>query len=387
MSTKQTSCPTCGSADIREMVRVPAFPAILFPTEAEEKSKVATATLIAMGCVKCDHIFLAEIDPIFYRALYLNYYHLYPFSNLESMTEAYRKPFERVFRFFTGRGPERGKKLLEIGCSSPAQLEFFGASGFDCSGISPDVSSTNSDCIIDGFYETYTFSTKFDHIVSRFNLEHIVDLEFFLNKVCAELEDGGLFFVQVPNVQCFLASGMLGVFAHEHPHYFSRNSLSLILERTGFEIELILANVSDPSIIAVARKRRPIAKNTERVKNNLAVASKVLDVMGDEEHSSFLFYGASLSLCTLLYASSQLAEFEGRLHVVDDNPILLGRVMPNTTLKIAPLTSIADPSRFILFVFLNSIYHSKVLPRVKGAGFKKIFYLDGAGVREYSKDD
>lgn len=47
----------------------------------------------------------------------------------------------------------------------------------------------------------------------------------------------------------------LGFFAHEHPHYFSRSSLSMVLERAGFKIELIRADISDPSIIAVARKR------------------------------------------------------------------------------------------------------------------------------------
>lgn len=99
------------------------------------------------------------------------------------MEEAYRKPFERVFRFFTEGGDGAGKTLLEIGCSSHMQLELFRAAGLACTGISPGANAAQSACLIDGFYESTPFATQFDCIVSRFNLEHIIDLGVFLSKV------------------------------------------------------------------------------------------------------------------------------------------------------------------------------------------------------------
>lgn len=336
-----------------------------------------------MGCDKCDHLFLAAINSEFNEQLYANYYYLYPYSNLESMERAYRQPFERVFNFFAGESGV-GKTLLEIGCSSHEQLALFQTKGFRCTGISPGADAARSECLIDGFYEAVPFSSQFDCVVSRFNLEHVIDLEMFLNKVRTELATDGVLFVQVPNVHAFLAGGMIGVFAHEHPHYFSRGSLSAALERAGFEIELIQSSVLDPSIIAVARKRDVSLRNTDLTLRNRGFANSVIDLMRNDEEANFVFYGAGLSLCTLLYMDGRISEFEARMLIVDDNPLLLGRCMPNTSLAIFPLKAVASPKNSVLFVFLNGIYHHKVLPQVQQLGFKKIYYLNGEGVQEYS---
>ena len=336
-----------------------------------------------MGCDKCDHLFLTAIDTAFNEQLYANYYYLYPYSNLESMERAYRQPFERVFHFFTGES-SIGKTLLEIGCSSHEQLALFQTKGFQCTGISPGADVVRSECLIDGFYEAVPFPSQFDCVVSRFNLEHVIDLEIFLNKVRTELSPDGLLFVQVPNVHAFLAGGMIGVFAHEHPHYFSRRSLSEVLERAGFEIELIQSSVLEPSIIAVARKRDVSLRNTDLTLRNREFANSVIDLMRNDEDANFVFYGAGLSLCTLLYMDRRICEFEGRMHIVDDNPQLLGKCMPNTNLAILPLNAVSNPKNSVLFVFLNGIYHQNLLPRAQQLGFKKIFYLDGEGVQKYS---
>lgn len=380
MSIQHRSCPACGSYDIQEIVRRSSFPAVLFPIEEAKRNSVTTAALVAMGCRKCDHLFLNEIDQTFNQRLYTDYYYLYPYSNLESLETAYRRPFERVFRFAFEDGSGVGKSLLEIGCSSDNQLDLFRAAGFACTGISPGADSLNSQSIIDGFYESHTFSQSFDCIVSRFNLEHIIDLPGFLAKAYRELKVGGLLMIQVPNVQSFLAGGMLAVFAHEHPHYFSRASLSLALERSGFKVELIQADISNPSIIACARRRDDAPHSRNQARQNLAFMDTVLDVMRKEDRASFVFYGAGLSLCALLYLDDRISEFMERMQVVDDNPLLHGRHMPNTRLKVLPLDAITEPQDAILFVLLNSIYHARVMPRVRPLGFKKVFCLTGEGV-------
>ena len=164
---------------------------------------MASAPLNATYCNSCEHIFLTDIDRDFNSKIYSEYYYLYPFSELEFMMEAYRKPFEKIFNYFSHHEAPK-KNLLEIGCSSEQQLDIFISKGYECTGISPGAESSENINLIDGFYESVKFESNFDYIVSRFNLEHIIDLNKFLKKVYKELRDDGLFFVQVPNVLSFL---------------------------------------------------------------------------------------------------------------------------------------------------------------------------------------
>jgi hypothetical protein len=57
--------------------------------------------------------------------------------------------------------------------------------------------------------------------------------------------------------------------------------------------------------------------------------------------------------------------------------------MPNTKLEVLPLDSVKDPRNSILFVLLNSVYHPKVVPKIKGFGFKKVFFISENGLKEW----
>jgi hypothetical protein len=383
MNVRHKFCPACGSSNINASICADQFPAILFPIEFEKRLNVATAPLNVMECTACDHIFLTDINLDFNRLIYSDYYYLYPYSSLESMQDTYRKPFERVFNFFADARNSNGETLLEIGCSSPEQLQIFISKGYLCKGISPGANQLDSSFIVDGFYEETHFYTEFDCIVSRFNLEHIVNLDIYLKKVFKELKQEAHLFLQVPNVRAFLSGGMFGVFAHEHPHYFSEQSLSSVLQRAGFSIEHMQADISSPSIIVVAKKLNNSLSNGKILERNIEEIKKIKEVMRSEAGTSFIFYGASLSLSNLLYLDKDITEYEDSLFVVDENPILHGKFMPNTKLEVLPLDSVKDPRNSILFVLLNSVYHPKVVPKIKGFGFKKVFFISENGLKEW----
>lgn len=376
-------CPACGCGSIANVLSKPNFPAILFPINLENRFSVTEAELFVLGCKHCDHLFLSEIDEAFNKKLYEDFYYLYPYSNLESMQDAYRKPFEKVFNFFT-RDNLTNQSLLEIGCSSEDQLNFFRKKGFSCTGISPGINSSEDTCLIDGFYESTPFVEKYNYIVSRFNLEHIINLKFFLDKVSAELTDDGLFFVQVPNTQAFLFNGVFGIYAHEHPQYFSKKSLCFAIERSGLELQFLQADISDPSIILVAKKRPKLLSNLDLAPKNLERMDDVIGLLEDQQEISFVFYGAGLSLCSLLYLDRRLINFQDRIIIVDDNPMLSEKYMPNTDLKIQALSSIGGTSEMILLVLLNPVYHRAVLTRISSFSFKKIYCIDATGLKEFT---
>jgi len=369
-------CPACGGSELAELVHTSQFPAILFPIEKAKRSSVATSDLRGLSCQGCNHIFLDDIDLDFNRSLYRDYYYLYPYSALESMGDAYRRPFENAFTFLKGSG--KGARLLEVGCSSGKQLEFFSTLGYSSVGVSPGAEVTEDCELIDDFYENVPFSQEFDCVVSRFNLEHIVDLDLFFRKVRSELKEGGCFFVQVPNIEAFFEAGLLNVFAHEHPHYFCKKSLTKLLTRVGFELEFI--DAQGPSIIAMARSVSKVFAPLQLMSRARDVVEKIISLMEAGEGRRFIFYGAGLSLTGLLYLDRRIMALENSIVLVDDNPILLGRYMPNTNLMVSAFEDVSFEPSDVVFVLLNEVYHPRVAEKIENVNSGPVYWLSGDGL-------
>jgi len=354
------------------------FPAILFPIEQDKRHQVSAADLSVYTCQTCGHGFLIDIDIEFNSRLYSNYYYLYPFSSLESMNPHYREPFEKIFELYVKSGT--GEKLLEIGCSDERQFDSFISRGFDCVGVSPGASTGQRVTLVDGYYESTTLLEKFRVIVSRFNLEHIIFPEPYLEKVRSELEEGGIFIAQVPNFDFFIQAGIICSFAHEHPQYFSERSLRLLLERMGFQIDL-LWGVGQPSLIVIARKKGPSSDLSAKARKNLGFVDQVAGLLQLNGDKRFLFYGASLSLAGLLYTDKRVQLYTDRLDVVDDNALLHGKFMPCTDIVVRPFSADLAGSNTIVILILSQIYHLAVLQKVLAGKPSAVFALESEGLR------
>lgn len=80
---------------------------------------------------------------------------------------------------------------------------------------------------------------KFDVVATFEVIEHIFSPKDFLRKIGGSLKTGGLFFITCPNNKGFdveVLGGLSSTLSHEHLNYFNPESLSLLLESTGFEV-------------------------------------------------------------------------------------------------------------------------------------------------------
>jgi SAM-dependent methyltransferase len=319
------------------------------------------------------------VDRAFNARIYTDYYHLYPFDGLETLEEHYREPFDRAFAFVAG-GAAQGRSLLEIGCSDAAQLDTFVAAGFRCTGISPGAQPSPRVAMIDAFYEERTFDEQFDVVVSRFNLEHIVDLDLFLERIRGDLRPGGRLFVQVPNVRRFLDLGLLNVFAHEHTQYFCHRSLQQLLDRTGFTVSL-LAGADDPSLIVAAQPLPPELGNAEILARNRSRLADLRALLDEHNGKEIVIYGAGLSVIGMLYgAGGLLDDVPGGRRMADDNPLVHGRRLPGAATSIEAFDPTTIDSDTVVVVALSPIYHARVLPRVLATGAAAIYALTSDGV-------
>ena len=317
-------------------------------------------------CLTCTHEFQPRFNSLLGPIIYQELYKFYPYlrSN-ESFSAVYREPFLGAYRRMIT--DEEGGTLLEIGCGSLDALSDLDAPGILSAGVSPEVENGSEGRLISGFFEDVEFERSYSYIVSRFSLEHIVDLHNHLAKMYSLLKPGGKILVQVPNIEAFKDNGVFHYFAHEHPQYFSQTSLSFLFGKNGFSIDSISSRQS-PSLILQASKSGMKYSKTQH--------GPKLKAFGDlvaTKGSTTVFYGASLNLAGILYGAS--GALFGGIQVVDDNPDLWGRFMPDTRIIIKPPQDlIQTQGRLNVVLLLNSAYHDKVMERVKSWNSEAQFF-------------
>ncbi|NQV88715.1 MAG: class I SAM-dependent methyltransferase [Parcubacteria group bacterium] len=152
------------------------------------------------------------------------------------------------------------KRILDIGCNTGALLSHFVFCGWTYDGFEP---SPNMVSIARNRYDLTNVQNTFftrnvlpdrsvDFITLLHTLEHIEDPSEILEDVSMVLKDGGLLYVEVPNIfapkSCFYTS----YFAAPHIYMFSPNSLKRILEQHGYIV--MLEGTLPRGICALARK-------------------------------------------------------------------------------------------------------------------------------------
>ncbi|HHT9107008.1 MAG TPA: class I SAM-dependent methyltransferase [Candidatus Wunengus sp. YC64] len=93
--------------------------------------------------------------------------------------------------------------------------------------------------VIEDFIENINVK-KADVITSIESIEHVFDPKKYVNGIYETLNEGGLLFIATPNIKGFdllvLKDKSDNTTAPDHLNYFHPKSISLLLERIGFEI-------------------------------------------------------------------------------------------------------------------------------------------------------
>jgi SAM-dependent methyltransferase len=144
--------------------------------------------------------------------------------------------------------PQKGR-LLELGCSSGVLLEVAQEDGWDTAGVDPSgLSSRGEEVDLRlNIQRTTLFDAKleeasFDFVFAASVVEHLTDPARYLRRLNVLLKPGGgLLIVALPNVRSFTirlgADCWIGNHPPGHLQFFSRDTIRLLLRRTGFEPE------------------------------------------------------------------------------------------------------------------------------------------------------
>lgn len=143
-------------------------------------------------------------------------------------------------------------KILDIGCSTGYFLDYAAKNnlltyGIELSLIAVKKAKLNHENIINGSLDDSKYQDSFFDVIAMYDIiEHVTNPQDTMKEVSRIIKNNGLLVITTPDIESWHAKVMgkrWGVIMPpEHLIYFSKKSISLLLERYGFEVIEIRKN-------------------------------------------------------------------------------------------------------------------------------------------------
>ena len=386
------SCSICNTTNLSEVLELKSYPAYIVPVPQNIASTVQKADLKLFCCDNCGHFQSVNPDKELQRLIYEVYYSYYVVDSSESFSPHYRKPFVDFLQKLKKDGNfENKNNLLEIGCSSGQQVDFFKSIIPNYVGIDPSdkiekaIETHQNEHFIKGYFPESLPNLNFDVIISQFNLEHILDIQDFLSKIYDALLESGIIIFQVPDIEDFVRNKLPNFMAHEHLQYFTKDSLGKLLNAQGFKV--LNWGETGPSLIVAAQKQKNKLKIdfSENLENSLLNKNQIKTLFHQKPEipaSKVAFYGVGPQLYWLLSLESNFNDFV----VCDDNPNYENQALPGYGTKILKPSKSIFSEYSLVVLSLNKFYHQVVLEKLKVLNIPlKVCLINQIGVWETIK--
>ena len=266
------------------------------------------------------------------------------------------KAFRREqFQGFIESQGLHGRKILEVGCGRGEYLSLFQgldveATGLEFSDASAAFARTQGLNVQQGFLSgagDLLPQAPFDAFVMFSFLEHLPAPAETLLGIQANLADGAVGIVEVPNFDMILSKDMFSEFIGDHLFYFTRDTLMDTLGRSGF-VTLQCEEIWHGYILSALVKKRPrldISRFNERQERLRTELHAFISRFGSRRVA---VWGAGHQALAVM----ALADLGGKLrYVIDSAAFKQGRYTPATHLPIVPPETLdSDPVEAIIIM-------------------------------------
>lgn len=229
----------------------------------------------------------------------------------EDMRE-FRKDY---FKSFVAECQLQGKKIIEIGAGSGEYMEMMAQNNVRVYGLehlhqSVEKAKSRGLQIFEGFVEDADYKipeAPYDGFYIMNFLEHIPLPREFMKGIAANLKREAYGIVEVPNGDFIIRNQMFSEFMLDHLAYFTKETLTLLLESSGFEIKSCQVIWKDYIISAIVKKRNKFDANSFIVKqdNLVRAINDFLDDMKKNGKKVAVWGAGHQALATIAMAEMQ----------------------------------------------------------------------------------
>lgn len=244
------------------------------------------------------------------------------------------------FSEFVDKYKLKDKKVIEIGTGCGEFLDIMSKTGVKSYGLenlekSVKICAEKNLNVYKGFVENENYNIEnspYDAFFIMNFLEHIPTPNEFLKGIYNNLNDNAIGLIEVPNVNMVLDKLMFTEFISDHLMYFTKETLSLLLQKNGFEIIEIEEVWHEYVISATVKKKSRL--NLNRFNDKMNEISDQINSFIDDKLSRKLkvaIWGAghqALSVISMTDIANKI------LFIIDSAPFKQGKYTPASHVKV-----------------------------------------------------
>lgn len=315
-------------------------------------------TLEVFQCSSCGLVQLTNEPLAYYREVIRA-------TGFSEEMKAYRK---KQFAQIIEKYHLKDKTILELGCGKGEYLSLFDGLGVTFRGMeyaqdSVRICREAGLSVEQGFVESpdqNMAGAPFDAMFIFSFFEHLPQPNTILASMKHNMKDDAIAVIEVPDFDMILQKKMFSEFIPDHLFYFTRETLSRTLERSGFEILEMNAVWHNYIISAVVRKKMPLDLS-HFTSYQEKLHKEMTAFLAEHAQKSIAVWGAghqALAIMGLMNLGSVVK------YVVDSAPFKQNKYTPASHLPIvAPETLASDPVDVLLVMAAS--YSDEIVRTVK----------------------
>jgi len=283
----------------------------------------------------------------------------------------------------------KGKSILEVGCGRGEYLSIFKqtevslAHGIEYSKESVSSCINSEISVTKGFFGDENFvlpKQKYDGFICLNFMEHWPNPNKVLAHLKKNLSEDAIGIIEVPNFDMILKQGLYSEFISDHLFYFTKDTLTFMLNYNGFEVIECSVIWHDYILSAVVRKRKRIDLSLLKSRK-LNVETELNSFIDKFEKKEVAIWGAGHQSLAVM----SLAKLENKIrYVVDSAPFKQGKYTPATHFPIvAPIELVNNPVKAVIiiaasysnevaYIMKNTYQHIKYVVIVEDTGLRVI---------------
>lgn len=255
--------------------------------------------------------------------------------------------------------PGRGARVLEVGCGDGSFLAML-AERYDAVGVEPSraasqLAAARGLAVRNEYFDPAAFGAEFDAVVLRFVLEHIFDVNPFVEGLARVVKPGGYCALEVPNYAVMAREGRFFDFYREHTFYFDAATLCALMRRHGFEVARLRTFMNDDYLHGVFRHvGRPAASFAARDAEVTAAFRRMFEEPGLGRVACWGASGSGVNLLGSSGLDAARVEF-----VIDSDPNKHGQYFYGSGARIVG-PAVLDERPFDAVIILSTTYENEI---------------------------
>lgn len=333
------NCPICGGS-VSPLIDLPNYPVTeIYQNYGQNVFKFPTSfDQIFNFCEVCEHGFLGSLLPK--EFIYDNY------NTHTSKSEGSLVAIENFFTFISKNLGSKPNLILDIGANDSSLLRKFKGHDSRLIGIDPNIADDSGEIeCYKGYIEDINlsqFQSDKRIFLCSHTLEHIYDPSVLLDGLRKIATDSDEFYFQFPSLNLLVRDCRFDQIHHQHIHYYSLKSFSLLLNQFDFDLVSHSFDSDHYGALMCSFKKSTTNKltlNSQKVFKSITANDILLSYnifissinSSDERisilgHQNFYCYGASLMLPIISYYMPNLIYAKS---IIDTDPSKLGRSYVN----------------------------------------------------------